>query len=508
MSDITNLSPKQKEVYDKLPDTRNNIAEELEISARAVRYRMNAMENHSGIQFERNENGIWSVSEGSESIYSEDGGNIVDGNETDSDHDSDHDTQESEESDEKLVVKELGEVEVETEPNIDNLTTREEYILGQLETGSTIDELADDLGIRRSVVRQNLKEVKRRGWDIYHDKTADRIAIESDHPIRSSEHKGTRTRKANRWWELNHNQLVREFRGLQRPSTKLVSNEGNEDWVTHMTDLHAGDIVRTDSSEVTYETDMIPDIIDYITNQSLSLSDKHDSQYDTAHLLWGGDFLTGEAIYEGQFEDLDAWLDEQHSVLMSPLIRQIKAFSEEFETVQVVCQVGNHGQHRASGTSRQANADLILYKSIRNTISEIIKYSEGILENVEMLIGQAKPYRNFNLRGGKIDGHLRHGENRNPQAETSARSNEWRGTLIDHNFDICWMGHHHISGRIPWGGPPIFVSPSPKPSSSYVEKLGGRVNGKYQPVATVHGVSDDGVTGVYPVDMRNFEFSE
>jgi hypothetical protein len=67
------------------------------------------------------------------------------------------------------------------------------------------------------------------------------------------------------------------------------------------------------------------------------------------------------------------------------------------------------------------------------------------------------------------------------------------------------MGHHHISGRIPWDGPPILCSPSPKPAGEFVEKLGERVDGGHQDFATVFGVSDDGLTAVFPIDSRGFQ---
>jgi len=76
---------------------------------------------------------------------------------------------------------------------------------------------------------------------------------------------------------------------------------------------------------------------------------------------------------------------------------------------------------------------------------------------------------------------------------------------LDHNFDVAYMGHYHISGRIPWDGPPVIVSPSPKPAGEFVETIEGRLPGEYQGVATCHGVSDSGLTGVYPVDTRNYD---
>ena len=55
-------------------------------------------------------------------------------------------------------------------------------------------------------------------------------------------------------------------------------------------------------------------------------------------------------------------------------------------------------------------------------------------ENVNFRIGQARPYTNFPLRGGKLRGHLRHGQDRKPQA-TRAGSDDWKTTLMNHDFD-------------------------------------------------------------------------
>jgi len=391
--------------------------------------------------------------------------------------------------------------DADRQPERQDLTERETYIYRSLpkSTGA----LAADLDVSERVVEAHLDTIASKGWPLEDDGEGNYLGLDHD-TLRSSEHKTQTTRAANRWWQRRHDELLHEFQRLETPTATADRTDGDEDWVTHMTDLHAGDVVRRDDGRVVYETAEIPRIIEYITEQSLRLAEKHNSSYDCAHLLWGGDFITNEGIYEGQFENLDAWLDEQHDVLVDPLVAQLKAFADRFPRVQVVCQVGNHGNHRASGTSKQANADLILYKTIRNTIAQIQKYGTDEFANVDFVIGQAKPYRNFEMRGGKIRGHLRHGQHRKPQAETSARQNQWRSTLQDHQFDIAYMGHYHISGRIPWGGPPIFVTSSPKPAGEFVETIGGKTPSDYQGVATAHGVSDDGLTSSFPIDTRKY----
>ena len=58
------VTPKQQDVLDLLPATRDDIADELDISYRACRYRMNAIEEQTDVSFERDGNNVWSVSDG------------------------------------------------------------------------------------------------------------------------------------------------------------------------------------------------------------------------------------------------------------------------------------------------------------------------------------------------------------------------------------------------------------------------------------------------------------
>jgi len=408
-------------------------------------------------------------------------------------------------------LPDLSDVDQGEDPDPNDLTGREEFVVRELQTGATVEDLAESLEERPTVITQYLRDLKREGWQVYIDETAGNVAIEGEYTLRSSEHKGTRTRKANRWWEATHNAIEREWNGIDSYRVPLVSEDGNEDWVTHITDTHAGDIVRDYAGDVVYKTEDIPDIFQYITKQSIALAEKHNATYDTAHLLYGGDLVTNEAIYEGQFEDLDAWLDEQADVVQDALIQQVYAFSEHFDAVNVVCQIGNHGVNRASGTSKHNNADLLVYKALRNYIGNAQSHHDA-LQNVRIKIGEARPYTPVRLRGGDIHGQLRHGQHRKPQAETSARLKEWLSTLLDTinsswgAFDVAWMGHHHVSGRIPWNGPPIIVSGSPKPGGDYVEELGVK-GASVQPkeIAHCHGVSDDGLTSVWPIDTRNYD---
>lgn len=487
--DAPELTDRQRQLVANLPASTPELATALDVAETTIEgYRERLREKGVPLEYDRDDN-EWYIhgSPGWQALATAD---------------TDTDTSSPEEADAD------DEADTPDEPSVEDLTDREAYIVRELQTGATLAELADDLNERPAVVETHLSEIEAQGWSVYHDDEADLYEIEGEHTLRSSEHKGTRTRKANRWWEIRHNELVKEWKRIETPTVSPTANPGNEDWVTHLTDLHAGDLVRGYDDSIVHETEDLPPIVDHITERSLALAEKHGSEYDTAYLLWGGDFVTNEGIYEGQHENLDAWLDEQVDTLHDPLLRQIKAFSERFDHVVVVGQAGNHGDIRADGSSKQANADLLLYKDLRNTIGALAEL--GVCENVGFKIGRAGTPTPFWLRDGAIHGQLRHGQDRKPQATTSARKKEWLSTVIDSlNFgqavDMIWMGHYHVSGRIPWNGPPIFVTASPLPVGEYPRKL-GEVDGLNDPdIATCHGVSDDGVTGVFPIDPRHFD---
>ena len=109
-------------------------------------------------------------------------------------------------------------------------------------------------------------------------------------------------------------------------------------------------------------------------------------------------------------------------------MRLCDAYAGAFDSVEVICQIGNHGDIRASGTSKQANADLIAYKNLRNTIAAL-RDRHGEFQNLAMQIGEARGYRNFSMRGWKLTCLHRHGQDRDPQASTSDQLNECISTL-------------------------------------------------------------------------------
>jgi DNA-binding CsgD family transcriptional regulator len=380
------------------------------------------------------------------------------------------------------------------------LSQREEYILTSLP--ATVQELSDDIGIQENIVEAYIENISEKGHHIQFDERTDTYHSNESPELRSSEHIGKRTRAANQWWQKKHDELIRNFRALSKPSIDIQARAGNQDFVSHITDLHMGDRVYDDSGKEVYNTKITQDVIRYITRKQLQIYETHSQlvDFDCWHEIWGGDFITNEAIYEGQFEDLDAWLDEQHDAIVEPLLERLKAISEKSESVNIVCKTGNHGEHRASGKSRQANADLILYKHLRNTVAQLQNHAD-LLENVEFKIGSSRPYKNFEMRDGKLTGHLRHGQNRKAGYRTSAAQKEWNQTLLNHDFDVGYTGHVHRGQRFHVNGNPVYVTGTPKPAGKFAGRIAA---GDDTNIALSHGVNDQGTTFEYPIDLRDF----
>jgi len=125
-----------------------------------------------------------------------------------------------------------------------------------------------------------------------------------------------------------------------------------------------------------------------------------------------------------------------------------------------------------------------------------------MLENVSFTIAEGRDVQNFEMRDGKVRGHLRHGDNRKSGYRTSAEQSDWRQTLLEHDFDIGYMGHVHRGMRFDVNGNPVFVTGTPKPSGEFAEKIAA---GDDDNIALCHGVSDSGLTFSYRIDYRDFE---
>lgn len=192
----------------------------------------------------------------------------------------------------------------------------------------------------------------------------------------------------------------------------------------------------------------------------------------------------GEGIYEGQVHDIEAHLAQQVTKSVQSIFNLINAFADNFETVNIYGVLGNHGQVRASGVSKQANTDLIVYR----WLDDALRRSD--IDNVDIDIAESTHHLNTQIRGWNI--HVRHGQDGYKHVDkTSASESKWRGWRDAHQYDLAMRGHYHNPGLdYVLNRYPVFSAPSPKPGSSFIERLGSPDVSDHRKLGWVLGISD------------------
>lgn len=370
---------------------------------------------------------------------------------------------------------------------------------------ATTADLSTALGVTESTVRDHISTLRARGYEIGTDSDGRRMLISEtvpDHPTnmtRSYEQSpGEITRRAN-----DHlSEMKRRLNTLLAESKPPVADGGidplpdAEDVVIFRTDSHFGDIEHDEFGRVIYNAEIAEARERYITDEVMSLIDRQEaagSVFDTAHLLLGGDIVTGEGIYEGQPWDTELTLDKQIDLAVEVFFAQIRRLAARFPRVQVVCVPGNHGEIRVKSPSGGANADLFVY----GFLDMLVRNSD--LDNVTFIRNESTSFVNFSMRDDRWRGHLRHGQDSLSHVGTASSLNRWGAWHRSNQFDIGYRGHYHEFKVEPMDGIPIIEGGSIAPPGDYAEGLG---YGGSRPGAVIHGVSDSRpLSWLYPVDF-------
>ncbi len=365
---------------------------------------------------------------------------------------------------------------------------------------ATSKQVGDELGISVDAAGKRLKRAAEDGHPVHRDD--DGLWTwngEKDLHRKKTHHTGTITRKIN-------NALTDDEAGIKsllnsvEPATATQDPEpGNEDLVIFFTDWHIGDRVTDDRDRVTFDTEIAIRRVRSIVKQALEHKRRAEAhtEFDTVHVCCNGDLVTGNGIYSTQWEDLDhgiaSTLKDQINTAAELLMWIVKTLAEEFDTVQVISNPGNHGENRADGTSKEANADINVF----SRVDFGVRQSE--YDNIHFEFHDSVSYTNFKMRGGKMRGHMRHGQECQAHAgATSASKRDWRGWLNMHDFNIALRGHYHEAKVERVLGKPIVMGGSIKPPSDFEESIstwGG-------PGAVMFGVSDEQC----PTWLRFIEF--
>lgn len=385
----------------------------------------------------------------------------------------------------------------------DNLTPREIEIVEYLP--ATYDELTAAFGFGKSTGRDHISSMQRKGapveWrrvDIDSSTSKEFYVGERSPQNNTEKHQGKTSEtkpygdvheKAAKTKRLNNvaEKLSKRLDSALNATSPAVSVEplsdgGQEDVAIHVTDDHIGDKLEDEFGNTVFDTEIALERITHRITRTLEIIERQKQagwEFHTVHYIMGGDIITGTGIYEGQSWEVEKNFNQQIDIATSIHFEQIKRLADEFEAVQVVCQTGNHGEIRISGSSGKANGDDIVYRML----DALVRASE--YENITLIRNERTGYTNFDMRGH--DAHLRHGQGAGEHIGTSAKKRDWRGWKLQHGFDIAYLGHYHIQGEDRVMEAPVLRSGSLKPSDDFEESIAEWS----MPMSTIHGVSDD-----------------
>lgn len=353
----------------------------------------------------------------------------------------------------------------------EELTERQAHVVSLLPASS--QEIGDALGVSASTAKDHISAIRERDVRVEYDRDAGVYFLKDEPEKRrlSTKHKGSITREANEFRTELEALLLRRLRGKDPLFADPEANEGNADFVVAMGDLHVGDKEEDERGEEIYNPDIAAASAGHVTQSALNRKaffERGGVEFDTGHLAWIGDMVTGESIYSGQAYDIKLKLADQFSLGVEVLVQQAESLAQEFETLVITAVQGNHGEIRSGYDSGQANLDLCVYRAVADRL--IDRGHDNILMN----IGEAKHYRNTPLREGKWNLHVRHGQNGQEHVDaTAASSRDWRGIRDKFQMDAAVRGHFHTYAKKDvLNQYPVITLPSPKPGGSFAEKIG------------------------------------
>jgi hypothetical protein len=404
-----------------------------------------------------------------------------------------------------------------------NLTPREVEVVEFLPASH--GELSDAFGFSQSTSRDHINSMERKGVPIASRRVDNDGSTVKEYYVRERRRQenqndtreyGSVSKKAAKTKRLNNvaENLSKRLDKALNATTPAVSVEplssgGDEDVAIHVTDDHIGDILEDEHGNVVFDTETAVAKIRERVTRTLEIIERQKAagwNFHTVHYIMGGDIITGSGIYQGQAWEVEKNFNEQIDIATSVHFDQIKRLADEFEAVQVVCQTGNHGEIRISGSSEKANGDDIVYRML----DLAVRASE--YDNITFVRNHKSNYTNFRMRCDEeadkerayelgydsVDelpesertGHralLRHGKDMKAQSETRAASDDLRGWKLMHEFDVMYAGHFHIQSMDRVMEAPLIRSGSIAPTDEFEESI----SEWSMPMSTVHGVSDD-----------------
>lgn len=222
---------------------------------------------------------------------------------------------------------------------------------------------------------------------------------------------------------------------------------------------------------------------------SLTEIQRADHPVKTCTLVCLGDLVEGEMIFPGQSWLIDSSLYRQVTHGAEILVDFIRRMLASFESVHVICVIGNHGA--IGGRSRrdmhpESNADRMLYRTAELLLRDEPRVTWQI---PEFTAGDRGWYAVANI--GRFNALCVHGDQFRgggygglPFYSFMKKSLGWK-TSLPVDFDEIWCGHWHQPTRLTFNSVTLRVAGSTESYNTYAQEMLAAVGQPSQPLLFV-----------------------
>jgi hypothetical protein len=275
-----------------------------------------------------------------------------------------------------------------------------------------------------------------------------------------------------------------------KASTQSKVDIKGDTLIIHITDLHAGKIVKNQEGDLIYNEDIFRTRINCLCEQTLKLLDNNISKgvpIRDVVLLLTGDLANGEGIYATQAYEQEIAPPAQVMLVIDVLTKLITSLLKRNLPVQVYGIRGNHGR-TGKDTDVASNWDIMIY--------EILDFwAKLVLKNPKLQIKFTETeHLRFDIRGhGYLIRHICPEQVDSPAGRV--KINQW---ARQYNVEGIVYGHYHHAAICDCDNIRVFRGGSTVGGDSLSDSMAKHS----EPIQLIWGVNEARVsTFIYLVDL-------
>jgi hypothetical protein len=243
------------------------------------------------------------------------------------------------------------------------------------------------------------------------------------------------------------------------PGKKDVRKGKAEVALVHLTDWQAG------KKSISFGMQTLSERIELMINKVIHLTEIQRTHHPVREcvVLLGGDMVEGIGIFPGQVYEVEAHLFEQLFEVVRIIEQAVVTLAQNFESVKVVCEFGNHGRLGRKGDMPSGdNIDRMAYK-IASERCSLIKNISWQMSGDWHQIFHIGNYKALLVHGDEVNSF---GGNV-PAFGILRKCNAWATGVVD-EFQDVYMGHFHTPMTLTMANAGrVFVSGSPESHNEY-----------------------------------------